>query len=151
MATLRRPKGGDIMDTPKHTYETTIILNASLDDTQIDTAIGRVQETITKNGGAITSLNKWGRKRLAYSISKKTNGFYVNMEFTAPSTVIGLLERSYQLDEMVLRYLTIKLDKKALAAKAKMIVAPVEMEATPVPAPTREPLFDEPVVDKKAE
>ena len=141
------------MDTPKHTYETTIILNASLDDTQVDSAIGRVQETITKNGGAITSLNKWGRKRLAYSISKKTNGFYVNIEFTAPSTVIGLLERSYQLDEMVLRYLTIKLDKKALAAKAKMIVAPVEMDATPAPAPapTREPLFDEPGADKKAE
>ena len=139
------------MDTPKHTYETTIILNASLDDTQVDSAIGRVQETITKNGGAITSLNKWGRKRLAYSISKKTNGFYVNIEFTAPSTVIGLLERSYQLDEMVLRYLTIKLDKKALAAKAKMIVVPVELEATPVPAPTREPLFDEPVAEKKAE
>ena len=58
MATLRRPTGGDIMDTPQHTYETTIILNASLDDTQVDTAIGRVQETITKNGGAITSLNK---------------------------------------------------------------------------------------------
>ena len=139
------------MDTPKHTYETTIILNASLDDTQIDTAIGRVQETITKNGGAITLLNKWGRKRLAYSISKKTNGFYVNIEFTAPSTVIGLLERSYQLDEMVLRYLTIKLDKKALAAKAKMIIAPVALEAAPAPAPTREPLFDEPAADKKAE
>lgn len=139
------------MDTPKHSYETTIILNASLDDAQIDTAIGRVQDTITKNGGAITSLNKWGRKRLAYSISKKTNGFYVNMDFTAPSTVIGLLERSYQLDEMVLRYLTIKLDKKALAAKAKMIVAPAEMEAVPTPVPTREPLFDEPVADKKPE
>jgi small subunit ribosomal protein S6 len=151
MATLRRPKGGDIMDTPKHTYETTIILNASLDDTQIDTAISRVQEAITKNGGVITSLNKWGRKRLAFSISKKTNGFYVNIEFTAPSTVTGLLERSYQLDEMVLRYLTIKLDKKAIAAKAKMIVAPLDIEAAPIPAPTREPLFDEVVVDKKAE
>jgi small subunit ribosomal protein S6 len=150
MAT-RRPKGGDIMDTPQHSYETTIILNASLDDAQIDTAIGRVQEIISKNGGAITSLNKWGRKRLAYPISKKTNGFYVNIEFTAPSMVIALLERSYQLDETVLRYLTIKLDKKALAAKAKMIVAPVEAEIPPAPAPTREPLFDEPTAAKKVE
>lgn len=136
------------MDTSKQTYETTIILNASLDDSQIDAAIARVQETITKNGGAITELNKWGRKRLAYTISKKTNGFYVNMEFVAPGTVVGLLDRSYQLDEVVLRYLTIKLDKKALAAKAKAIVAPVVAEATATPA--REPLFDEPASEEKA-
>ena len=135
------------MDTAKHTYETTIIINASLDDTQIDTVIGRIQETITKNGGAVTEINKWGRKRLSYTINKKTNGFYVNIEFLAPSTLIGLLERSYQLDEMVLRYLTIKLDKKALAAKAKLTVTPPEVEAAPVPA--REPLFDEPSTSEK--
>jgi small subunit ribosomal protein S6 len=135
------------MDTSKQAYETTIILNASLDDSQIDAAIGRVQETITKNGGTITELNKWGRKRLAYTISKKTNGFYVNIEFVAPGIVIGLLERSYQLDEVVLRYLTIKLDKKALAAKVRALAAPAEME--PPAAPAREPLFDEPASEEK--
>jgi small subunit ribosomal protein S6 len=132
------------MDTPKHAYETTIIINASLDDAQIDTVIGRVQETISKNGGTVSSLNKWGRKRLSYSINKKTNGFYVSMEFVGPGELIGLLERSYQLDEMVLRYLTIKLDKKALAAKAKLIATAPPAAETPAPAPVREPLFDEP-------
>ena len=135
------------MDTAKHTYETTIIINASLDDTQIDTAIGRIQEIIAKNGGATTEINKWGRKRLAYTINKKTNGFYVNLEFVAPSPLIAQLERSYQLDEMVLRYLTVKLDKKALAAKVKPPVPPPEVEAAPVPA--REPLFDEPPTGEK--
>ena len=135
------------MDTAKHTYETTVIINASLDDTQIDTELGRIQETITKNGGAITEINKWGRKRLSYTINKKTNGFYVNLEFLAPSPLIGLLDRAYQLDEMILRYLTIKLDKKALAAKAKLLVAQPEAEVVPVPA--REPLFDGPAADEK--
>jgi small subunit ribosomal protein S6 len=142
------------MDTPKNTYESTIIINASLDDAQIETAVGRVQETITKNGGTVTALNKWGRKRLAYTINKKTNGFYVNLEFVAPSPVIALLERSYQLDEMVLRYMTIKLDKKALNAKAKLAAAAaaaVEAEATPAPVAAREPLFDEPAGSKKGE
>lgn len=135
------------MDTPRNTYETTIIINASLDDAQIEATIGRVQETITKNGGEIIELNKWGRKRLSYAINKKTNGFYVNMEFAAPSSLITLLDRSYQLDEMVLRYLTIKLDKKALAAKAKLAVA-AEPEAAPSITP-REPLFDEPGAKKE--
>ena len=72
----------------------------------------------TKNGGTIKAVNKWGRKRLAYAINKRTNGFYVNVEFEAPGTVLAHLERAYQLDEMVLRNLTIVLDRKALAARA---------------------------------
>lgn len=138
------------MDTSKQAYESTIIVNASLDDAQIEAVIGRVQDTITKNGGTISALDKWGRKRLAFSINKKTNGFYVNIEFTGPGSLIGLLERSYQLDEMVLRYLTIKLDKKAIAAKAKLISVAAEPEAPPT-VPIREPLFGEQGQEKKAD
>lgn len=138
------------MDTSTQTYESTIIINASLDDAQIESVIGRVQETVTKNGGTITALNKWGRKRLAYPINKKTNGFYVNIEFTSSGSVIGILERSYQLDEMVLRYLTIKLDKKAIEARAKSLAAAAE-QASAQTAPAREPLFDEPGEAKAAE
>jgi small subunit ribosomal protein S6 len=123
-------------------YESTVIINASLDDTQVDGVIARMTETITKNGGVIAALNKWGRKRLAYPISKKSNGYYVNIEFTASSQVIAMLERAYTLDEMVLRYLTIALDRKALEAKKAMaLAAPVAEAATP--APQREPLFKE--------
>jgi small subunit ribosomal protein S6 len=128
------------MDTRKRTYETTFIINASLEDTQVDAVIGRVQDTITKNGGAIKALDKWGRKRLAYPIRKKTNGFYVNIEFEAPSTLLSQLERSYQLDEMILRYLTIQLDSKAVAAHAAGPAGTTKTE-TPPPAPAREPLF----------
>lgn len=135
------------MDRLRRNYETTVILNASLDDAQIESVIGRVQETITKNGGSVQAVNKWGRKRLAYPINKKTNGFYVNVEFVAPGTVLPLLERSYQLDEMILRYLTIVLDTKALALKAKnaaaAAAAAVAAADTPPPVPAREPLFKE--------
>ena len=137
------------MDMRKRTYETTFIVNASLDDAQVDAVIGRVQDIITKNGGGITSVNKWGRKRLAYSINKKTNGFYANIEFEAPGTLLLLLERFFQLDEMILRYLTIQLDAKAKAART--VAAPVAAPAqAPPPVPTREPLFDETDSPKKS-
>lgn len=124
------------------TYESTVIINASLDDAQVEGVITRITETITKNGGTVAALNKWGRKRLAYAINKKTNGYYVNIEFTGPSQLIAPLERSYQLDEMILRYLTIVLDSKALAAKkAAPVIAPAAEEVAAVPA--REPLFKE--------
>ncbi len=129
-------------------YETTVIINASLDDAQVESVITRITETITKNGGSVVALNKWGRKRLAYQISKKTNGYYVNIEFTAPASLIATLERSYQLDEMVLRYLTIVLSTQALAAKKAALVAVPEAEPVPVSLPAREPLFSE-TADKK--
>jgi len=82
---------------------------------------------------------------------QETNGFYVNLEFTAPSTLILVLDRAFQLDEMILRYLTIIVNRKALAARAKAAAAaaaakPPE-EAPAVPA--REPLFQEGTGDKK--
>ena len=141
------------MDKALRMYETTFIVNASLDDSQVDAVIGRVQDTITKNGGTVTALTKWGRKRLAYSISKKTNGFYVNIEFKAPSTLPGTLERAFQLDEMILRSLMITLDPKALQARAAAAAAAASaaqaQEAPAPPVPAREPLFSEGPEEKK--
>ena len=131
------------MDTRKRIYETTFIINASLEDTQVDSVIARVQDTITKNGGVIKALNKWGRKRLAYTIRKKTNGFYTNIEFEAPSSLLSQLERAYQLDEMILRYLTVQLDSKALAARAAEQATAAAAATVPAPAPAREPLFED--------
>lgn len=142
------------MDTAKRLYETTFIVNASLDDAQVDSVLGRVQDTITKNGGSVAAVNRWGRKRLAYPINKKTNGFYINIEFEAPGTLLALLERSFQLDEMVLRYLTIQIDRKAIVARAAAAAAAAAVAAAPAqepaPVPAREPLFTEPKDEKKA-
>jgi len=98
-------------------YETTFIVNATLDDAQIDAVIEKVKDVIVKNGGEVRSLEKWGRKRLAYTVDKKNNGFYAFFEFKAPGDLIAKLDRHYQLDEQIIRYLTIQLDKKALKAK----------------------------------
>ena len=140
------------MDAAKHLYETTIIVNASLDDAQVDAVLGRIQDTITKNGGTVKAINKWGRKRLSYTINKKTNGFYVNVEFDAPGPLLTLLERAFQLDEMILRYLTVKLDRKAIAARAAAAAAAAaaaQPPPEPAPVPVREPLFSESPEEKK--
>jgi small subunit ribosomal protein S6 len=140
------------MDKAQRMYETTFIVNASLDDSQVDAVIGRVQDIITKNGGVISALNKWGRKRLAYSINKKTNGFYVNIEFSGPNGLPTTLERSFQLDEMILRSLLITLDRKALAVRAAAALAQAQAPV-PEPAatvPVREPLFGETPEEKRS-
>jgi small subunit ribosomal protein S6 len=138
------------MDRTTRLYETTFIVNASLDDPQVEAVIGRVQETITKNGGTITAVNKWGRKRLSYPINKKTNGFYINLEFTAPGSLLAPLERSFQLDELVLRHLTIAFDRRALKAREAASRAAAAQAEPPAPVTTREPLFKESADEKKS-
>ena len=101
----------------KRIYETTFIVNAGLDDPQIDAVIDKVKELIVKNGGEVRDLLKWGRKRFVYPIKKKNNGFYTVIEFVGPGDAIAKLERHYQLEEHIIRYLTIQLDKRALKAK----------------------------------
>jgi len=98
----------------KTNYEGVVIINAALEDVQIEEIVKNIQEFIKDNGGEITALEKWGRKRLAYPIKKAKSGFYLIYRFVAPPDLIYKLERTFRLDENIFRYLTIKLDKKAL-------------------------------------
>ena len=126
------------MPDAKRVYETTFIVNASLDDHQIDAVIEKVKDLITKNGGEIREFVKWGRKRFAYPLKKKNNGFYVVIEFSAPGDVIAKLERHYFLDENILRYLSLVLDKRALKARTAAALLAAEqpaVEAKPEEAP----------------
>lgn len=98
-------------------YETTFIVNASLEDPQIDAVIEKVKDLLTKNGGEIMELAKWGRKRFAFPIKKKNNGFYVVCEFKSFGDLVAKLERHFLLDENIIRFLIITLDKKASQAR----------------------------------
>ncbi len=97
-----------------NSYESAVIINAALDDEQIENIIARIKEFITNNGGDIRDIENWGRKRLAYMINKSKIGYYAIFRFDAPTNIISKLERNYTLDEHILRYLTISLDKDAV-------------------------------------
>jgi len=121
------------MPDTHRSYETTYIVNSSIEDSQLEATISRVAEVIERNGGTITATNRWGRKRMAYAIDKKNNGYYLNIEFEGPGQMIAQLERVYQLDENIIRFLTLVLDKHALEARAKTAA-----ETTAAPAPAAE-------------
>lgn len=95
-------------------YESAVLFNAALDDDTIKNLISRIKETITVNGGEILETEDWGRKRLAYQVKRSKIGYYVIHRFSSPPDLIPKLERYYQLDENILRYLTIALSKDAL-------------------------------------
>lgn len=100
-------------------YETTFIVNAALEDNDIEAVVNKVISQISNNSGTIQEINKWGRKRLAYPINKKHNGFYVNLIYQAIPEFIPSLERFMTLDDTILRHLTLHIDPKLLEIRAK--------------------------------
>jgi small subunit ribosomal protein S6 len=100
-------------------YESVVILNATLEDAQIESIISSLTEQMSANGVEITDIDKWGRKRLAYPIKKGKSGFYIIFHFTSPREYITKFERTLRLDENVIRFLTIKLEQKDLDFIAK--------------------------------
>jgi len=95
-------------------YESAVLINAALEDDQIGNLTNRIKETITSYGGEIVEIEDWGRKRLAYMVKKSKIGYYVIFQYNSSPDLVLKLERFFQLDDNVLRYLTIKLSKDAL-------------------------------------
>jgi len=100
-------------------YETVIILTPLLSEEVSKEAIAKFKNILIEGGAEIVHEDNWGLKKLAYPIEKKTTGFYHLIEFKAPGELISKLEIEYKRDERVMRFLTIKLDKHALAYNEK--------------------------------
>src|SRR5437016_5048848 len=101
-------------------YESTVIIKGSLQDEAIEPVVTKIEEYIGKNGGAVIEMERWGRRKLAYEIGKETQGFYVSAHFTAPGALISRLERMYDLDDSVIRWLTLVTPETAIKGRIAM-------------------------------
>ena len=95
-------------------YETTYIIDGSLEQDKIDAITQRVNEIITNSGGNIVEENTWGKKRLAYEIQKRQYGYYIILNFDAEGSVIEEMEKFFRLNQFILRYLTILMTERDL-------------------------------------
>lgn len=100
-------------------YETVVILTPLLSEDVAKETIAKFKSILTENGAEIIHEDNWGLKKLAYPIEKKTTGFYHLTEFKAPGELINKLEIEYKRDERIMRFLTISLDKHAIAYSEK--------------------------------
>ncbi len=96
-------------------YETVFILNPALSEEQVQKAVDKYEKYLKSNGSKIIAIEIWGLKKLAYTIQNKNSGFYNLIEYTAPADVVSSLEVEFSRDETIMRYLTVTLDKDALA------------------------------------
>ena len=96
-------------------YETVFILNPALSEEQVKKAVEKYEKYLKSNGSKIIAKEIWGLKKLAYTIQNKNSGFYNLIEYTAPADLVSSLEVEFSRDETIMRYLTVTLDKDALA------------------------------------
>ncbi len=89
-------------------YETMYILQSQLEEEKIEELIEKFKSIVEREGGEVSNLDKWGKKKLAYEVNKQKEGFYVLMNYTAPSKACEELERSFRITDGVLRYLIVR-------------------------------------------
>ncbi|MEP7235569.1 MAG: 30S ribosomal protein S6 [Ignavibacteriota bacterium] len=137
-------------------YESTFLLSSTLQDEPVAAIIKKFEDTITKNGGKIIDTERWGIRRLAYEIRKQTSAHYISLHYIAPPTTNAKLERTYQLDEDILRWLTLEMPDENFksrdamktrsetveARKISMAQAKSEAEAAPIAPKVAAPVED---------
>jgi len=100
-------------------YETVFILTPVLSEEQTKEAVKKYEDYITSNGGEFVLKEKWGMRKFAYPIQKKSSGFYHLFEYKNDGQAIAGLELLMKRDERIMRFLTVKLDKHAIVYNEK--------------------------------
>ena len=100
-------------------YETVFIVTPVLSEDQMKEAVKKFEDHLATVGAEIVHEEHWGMRKLAYPIQKKSTGFYQLIEYKAEGDVIADLETELKRDERILRFLTVKLDKHAVAYNEK--------------------------------
>lgn len=138
-------------------YESLWVVNGDLPDEEIKSAIDKFSRIISSQGGTVVAMEEWGRRKLSYKIQSTIRGFYVLADFAGTPETVKELERTYRIDDRILRYLTTKkadhvnLDalQAEIAAKAKAAAPPEPAAAPETPAEMAAP--EEPAAPAKEE
>ena len=110
-------------------YEVVYIIDPAVEDEARKALIAKFNDLITGNGGSVDKVEEWGKKRLAYAIDYKTEGYYVMVNFQAEAELPKELERNLQISDSVIRYQVIRLIERKVGIKPRAVrpapVAPV--------------------------
>jgi len=115
------------------TYEIMFIVRPDVEEAEQDKLIETFSGYVTSGGGTIKSTEKMGRRRLAYTVKKFNDGFYVLLIVEAPASLISELERRLRVSEPVIKFITVRMDEedKRVAKIKKHRDAHVKRSALP--------------------
>jgi small subunit ribosomal protein S6 len=93
-------------------YEELFIVRPDAVEEDIDAFIEQVKGVIASGGGTVDKVDKWGVRRLAYRVEKRSEGFYVLIQFSAGPVAVKEVERRMRVTDMVMKWITVRIDEK---------------------------------------
>jgi small subunit ribosomal protein S6 len=134
-------------------YEIMFIVDPNAPDEVIDSIIGQVEGVVREAGGTVDKVDKWGKRKLAYRVRRREEGYYVVIRYSVARTeAVKEIERRLKVHEQVLKYLTVRMDEKLKwlekrkkarekrAAKKPAAPAGARMPGEPAPVIPGEPV-----------
>jgi small subunit ribosomal protein S6 len=118
-------------------YEELFVVRPDITDEEIDPFIEQITKLITDHGGSVDKTDKWGVRKLAYRVQKRTEGYYVLLQFTAGPEAVKEIERRLRVADMVMKFITVRIDEKMKKIEKRKKVR--EKRAARRPAPQLPP------------
>ena len=119
------------------TYEIMFIVRPDVEEAELDKLIEGFSANVTNGGGEVKSVEKMGRRRLAYTVRKFNDGFYILLNVAAAGSLITEIERRLRVSEQVIKFITVRMDEeeKRLAKVKAIRDTKVKRSAQPIAAP----------------
>jgi small subunit ribosomal protein S6 len=110
-------------------YETIIITDPDLSAEQREPVLQRVGDVVEQGNGYLALTDEWGARKLAYEIKKKDRGYYIRFDYCGNGEVVNEIERFFRIDDRVMKYMTVLVDKAADIEKIKEEVAAAQIQS----------------------
>jgi small subunit ribosomal protein S6 len=111
-------------------YETIFIADNDLSEEDRSPIFEKLKDLIQQYSGLLVMVDEWGGKKLAYEIKKKARGYYVRLDYCGSGILVNEIERFFRIDDRILKYMTVLLDKDADIEAVKEEIAKAEETQT---------------------
>ena len=126
-------------------YEIMFIVRPDVEEADLDKLIEGFTQNITSGGGEIKGVEKMGRRRLAYTVRKFNDGFYVLLTVDAPGNLIGEIERRLRVSEPVIKFITVRMDEEQKRLAKVKALRDSKVKRSAQPAPVAESVTEAPI------
>ncbi|MGD9107248.1 MAG: 30S ribosomal protein S6 [Desulfobacterales bacterium] len=109
-------------------YETIFIIDPDLSEEGHAPLFERLKDLFLQHNGLLVVVDEWGARKLAYEIKKKTRGYYVRLDYCGTGILVNEIERFFRIDDRVLKYMTVLIEKDVDIENVKEEIARTEAE-----------------------
>ena len=128
-------------------YETIFIVDNDLSEEDRSPIFEKLKDLIHQHSGLLVMADEWGSKKLAYEIKKKARGYYVRLDYCGSGILVNEIERFFRIDDRILKYMTVLLDKDVDIEAAKEEIAKAQETQTNETESSEAEAVDEPAPD----